>query len=123
VIEVVNAASAVQLPLPVESPRNGFAITNTQFRLRAHRSQLTPELTNFMYKSKQAPTVTVRVPPRRADPYGHLRPLDARLVDLFSIPAAQEEGLVVVELFSGISASDRGAALSQHQETLLLPRN
>jgi hypothetical protein len=29
VIEVVNAASAVQLPLPLDSPRNGFATTNT----------------------------------------------------------------------------------------------
>src|SRR6476619_1572269 len=46
VIEVVNAASAVQLPLPLDSPQNGFATTSTQFRtLRAHRSQLTPELT------------------------------------------------------------------------------
>jgi hypothetical protein len=43
--------------------------------------------------------------PRTADPYGHLRPLDARLVDIFSMPAAQEEGLVVVELFSDISAT------------------
>jgi hypothetical protein len=29
VIEVVNAASAVQLPLPLDSPRNGFATTST----------------------------------------------------------------------------------------------
>jgi hypothetical protein len=42
-IEVVDVASAVQLPLPLDSPRNGFATSNTQFRLRAHRSQLTPE--------------------------------------------------------------------------------
>jgi hypothetical protein len=48
VIEVVNAASAVQLPLPLDSPRNGFATTSTQFRLRAHRSQLAPELTSLM---------------------------------------------------------------------------
>jgi hypothetical protein len=105
VIEVVNAASAVQPPLPLDSPRNGFATTSTQFRLRAHRSQLTPELISIMYRSKQALTVSVPVPPRAADPYGHLRPLDARLVDIFSMPAAQEEGLVVVELFSGISAT------------------
>jgi hypothetical protein len=91
VIEVVNAASAVQLPLPLDSPRNGFATTSTQFRLRAHRSQLTPKLTNLMYRSKQALTVSVPVPPRAADPYGHLRPLDARLVDIFSMRAAQEE--------------------------------
>jgi hypothetical protein len=105
VIEVVNAASAVQLPLPLDSPRNGFATTSTQFRLRAHRSQLTPELTSLMYRSKQALTVSEPVQPRAADPYGHLRPLDARLVDIFFMPAAQEEGLVVVELFSGISAT------------------
>jgi hypothetical protein len=104
-IRVVNAASAVQLPLPLDSPRNGFATTSTQFRLRAHHSQLTPELTNLMYRSKQALTVSEPVQPRAADPYGHLRPLDARLVDIFSMPAAQEEGLVVVELFSGISAT------------------
>jgi hypothetical protein len=105
VIEVVNAASAVQLPLSLDSPRNGFATTSTQFRLRAHRNQLTPELTSLMYRSKQALTVSVPEQPRAADPYGHLRPLDARLVDIFSMPAAQEEGLVVVELFSGISAT------------------
>jgi hypothetical protein len=58
VIEVVNAASAVQLPLPLDSPRNGFAMTSTQFRLRAHRSQLTPELASLMYRSKQALTVS-----------------------------------------------------------------
>jgi hypothetical protein len=59
VIEIVNAASAVQLPLPLDSPRNGFATTSTQFRLRAHRSQLTPELTSLMYRFKQALTVSV----------------------------------------------------------------
>jgi hypothetical protein len=106
VIKVVNAASAVQLPLPLDSPRKGFATTSTQFRLQAHRSQLLiPELTSLMYRSKQALTVSEPVQPRASDPYGHLRPLDARLVDTFSMPAAQEEGLVVVELFSGISAT------------------
>jgi hypothetical protein len=105
VIEVVNAASAVHLPLPLDSPRNGFATTSTQFRLRAHRSQLTPELTSLMYRSKQALTISEPVQPTASDPYGHLRPLDARLVDIFSMPAAQEEGLVVVELFLGISAT------------------
>jgi site-specific DNA-cytosine methylase len=30
-----------------------------------------------------------------------------RQVDIFSMPAAQEEGLVVVELFSGISATTK----------------
>jgi hypothetical protein len=52
VIEVVNAASAVQLPPSLDSPRNGFAISSKQFRLRAHRSQLTPKLTSLMYRSK-----------------------------------------------------------------------
>jgi hypothetical protein len=99
VIEVVNAASAVQLP------HNGFATTSTQFRLRAHRSQLTPKLTSLMYRSKQALTVSESAQPRAADPYGHLKPLNAHLVDIFSMPAAQEEGLVVVKLFSGISAT------------------
>jgi hypothetical protein len=105
VIEVVNAASAVQLPLPLDSPQNGFATTSTQFRLRAHRSHLTPELTSLMYKSEQTLTVSEPVQPRALEPYGHLRRLDAHLVDIFSMPAAQEEGLVVVELFSGISAT------------------
>jgi hypothetical protein len=91
VIEVVNAVSAVQLPLPLDSPRNGFATTSTQFRLRAHRSQLTPELTSLMYRSKQALTVSEPAQPRAADPYGHLKPLNAHLVDIFSMPAAQEE--------------------------------
>jgi hypothetical protein len=104
-IEAVNAASAIQLPLPLGSPRNAFATTSTQFRLSAHRSQLTPELTLLMYRSKQALAVNVPEQPRAVDPYGHLRPLDARLVDIFSMPAAQEEGMVVVELFSGISAT------------------
>jgi hypothetical protein len=72
VIEVVNAASAVQLPLSLESPLNGFATTSTQFRLCAHRGQLTPELTSLMYGSKQALTVSEPVQPRAADPYGHL---------------------------------------------------
>jgi hypothetical protein len=58
-----------------------------------------------MYGSKQALTVSVPEQPRAADPYGHLRPLDARLVDIFSMPAVQEEGLVVVELFLRISAT------------------
>jgi hypothetical protein len=105
VIEVVNAASAVQLPLCSDSPRNRFATTITQFRLRAHRSQLTPEFTSPMYRSKQALTVSEPVQPRAANSYRHLRPLDARLVDIFSMPAVQEEGLVVVELFSGISVT------------------
>jgi hypothetical protein len=105
VIEVVNAASAVQLPLPLDSPCNGFATTSTQFHLRAHRSQLTPELTSLMYRFKQALTVSEPAQPRAADPYGHLKPLNAHLVDIFSMPAAQEEGLVVVELFLGISAT------------------
>jgi hypothetical protein len=105
VIEVVNAASAVQLPLSLDSPRNGFATTSTQFRLRAHRSQLTLELTSLMYRSKQALTVSEPAQPRAADPSGHLKPLNAHLVDIFSMPAAQEEGLVVVKLFSGISAT------------------
>jgi hypothetical protein len=83
VIEVVNAASAVQLPLPLDSPQDGFATTGTQFRLRAHRSQLTPKLTSLMYRSKQALTVSEPVQPRALDPYGHLRLLDARLVDIF----------------------------------------
>jgi hypothetical protein len=74
VIEVVNAASAAQLPLPLDSPRNGFATTSTQFRLRAHRSQLTSKLTSLMYKSKQALTVSESAQPRAADPYGHLKP-------------------------------------------------
>jgi hypothetical protein len=69
VIEVVNAASAVQLPLPLDSPRNGFATTSTQFRLRAHRSQVAPELTSLMYRSKQALTVSEPAQPRAADPY------------------------------------------------------
>jgi hypothetical protein len=60
-----------------------------------------------MYRSKQALTVSVPEQPRAADPYGHLRPLDARLVDIFFMPAVQEEGLVVVELFSGISATTK----------------
>jgi hypothetical protein len=105
VIEVVNAASAVQLPLSLDSPHNGFATTSTQFRLRAHCSQLTPELSSLMYRSKQALTVSKPAQPRAADPYGYLKSLDAHLVDIFSMPAAQEEGLVVVELFSGISAT------------------
>jgi hypothetical protein len=105
VIKVVNAASAVQLPLSLDSPRNGFATTSTQFHLRAHRSQLTPKLTALMYRSEQTLTVSMPAQPRAADPYGHLRLLDARLVDIFSMPAAQEEGLVVVELSSGISAT------------------
>jgi hypothetical protein len=105
VIKIVNAASAVQLPLSLDGPRNGFATTSTQFRLRAHRNQLTPELTSLMYRSKQALTVSVPEQPRAADPYGHLKPLDARLVDIFSMPAVQEKGLVVAELFLGISAT------------------
>jgi hypothetical protein len=123
VIEVVNAASAVQLPLPLDSPRNGFATTSTLFRLRAHRSQLIPELTTLMYRSKQALTVSEPAHPRAAEPYGHLRPLDARMVDIFSMPAAHEEGLVVVELFSGISATTEALSTqgwSQDQEALLL---
>jgi hypothetical protein len=104
VIEVVNAASAV-LPLPLDNPRNGFATTSTQFRLRAHPSQLTPKLTSLMYRSKQALTVSEPAQPRAADPYGHLKPLNAHLVDIFSMPAAQEERLVVVKLFSGISGT------------------
>jgi hypothetical protein len=107
VIEVVNAASAVQLPLPLDSPRNGFATTSTQFRLRAHRSQLTPELTLLMYRSKQALTVSEPVQPRAADPYGHLKRLNAHLFDIFSMPAVQEEGLVVVELFSASAPLQR----------------
>jgi hypothetical protein len=79
--------------------------TGTQFCLRAHCSPLTPELTSLMYRSKQALTVSEPVQSRASDPYGHLRPFDARLVDIFSMPAAQEEGLVVVELFLGISAT------------------
>jgi hypothetical protein len=58
-----------------------------------------------MYRSKQALTVSVPSQPRAADPYGHLKPLDTRLIDIFSMPAAQEEGLVIVKLFSGISAT------------------
>jgi hypothetical protein len=100
VIEVVNAASAVQLPLPLDSPRNGFATTST-------RSQLTPELTSPMYRFKQALTVNEPVQSWASDPYGHLRPLDARLVDIFSMPAAQEEGLVVVELFWALAPPQR----------------
>jgi hypothetical protein len=56
VIEVVNAARAVQFPLPLDSPRNGFATTSTEYCLRAHLSQLTPKLTSLMYRSKQAMT-------------------------------------------------------------------
>jgi hypothetical protein len=103
VIEVVNAASIVQLPLLLDSPCNGFATTSTHFRLHAHRSQLASELTSLMYRSKQALTVSEPAQPRAADPYEHLKPLNAHLV--FSMPAVQEEGLVVVELFSGISAT------------------
>jgi hypothetical protein len=58
-----------------------------------------------MYRFKQALTVSEPAQPKAADPYGHLKPLNARLVDIFSVPAAQEEELVVVELFSGISAT------------------
>jgi hypothetical protein len=68
VFEVVNAASAVQLPLPLESPRNGFATTSTQFRLYAHCSQLASELTLLMNKSKQALTVSEPLQPMAADP-------------------------------------------------------
>jgi hypothetical protein len=57
------------------------------------------------YRSKQALTVSEPAQPRAAHPYGHLKPLNAHLVDICSMPAAQEEGLVVVELFSGISAT------------------
>jgi hypothetical protein len=98
-------APAVQLPLPLDSPCNGFATTSTQFRLRAYCSQLTPKLTSLMYKSKQALTVSEPAQPKAADPYGHLKPPNAHLVDIFSMPAVQEEGLVVVELFSGINAT------------------
>jgi hypothetical protein len=101
VIEVVNAASAVQLPLPLDSPRNGFATI-------AHSSvcgHITAELTSLMYRSKQALTVSEPAQPRAADPYGHLKPLNAHLVDIFIMPAAQEAGPVVVELFLGISAT------------------
>jgi site-specific DNA-cytosine methylase len=59
-----------------------------------------------MYRSKQALTVSEPVQPRASDPYGQLRPLDAHLLDIFSMPAAQEEGLVVVE-FPGISATTK----------------
>jgi hypothetical protein len=89
--KLFNAASAVQLSLPSDNPQNGFATTSTQFRLRAHRSQLNPKLTSLMYRSKQALTVSETVQPKASDPYGHLRPLDAHLVDIFSMPAAQEE--------------------------------
>jgi hypothetical protein len=124
VIEVVNAASAVQLPLSLDSPCNGFATTSTQFRLRAHRSQLTPELTALMYRSKQALMVSVPVLLVAADPYGHLRPLDARVVDIFSIPAAQAEGLVIVELFSGISATTEALLRARVKiKKLILLRN
>jgi hypothetical protein len=58
-----------------------------------------------MYRSKKALTVSEPAQPRAADPYGHLKPLNAHLVDIFSMPAAQEEALVVVELFLGISAT------------------
>jgi hypothetical protein len=105
VFEVVNAASAVQLPLPLDSPRNGFATTSTQFRLRAHCSQVSPELTSLMYRSKQALTVSKPAQPRATDPYGHLKPLNAQLVDIFSMPVAHEKGMVVVELFLGISVT------------------
>jgi hypothetical protein len=105
VTEVVNAASKVQPPLPLDSPRNGFATTSTQFRLREHRSQLTPELTSLMYSSKQTMTVSEPAQPRAADPYGHLKRLNAHLIDIFSMAATQGEGLVVVELFLGTSAT------------------
>jgi hypothetical protein len=58
-----------------------------------------------MYRSKHALTVSMPEQPKAADPYGHLRPLDARLLNIFSMPTVQEEELVVVELFSGISAT------------------
>jgi hypothetical protein len=35
-------------------------------------------------------------------------------VDIFSMPAAQEEGLVVVELFLGISATTEGESRSRN---------
>jgi hypothetical protein len=58
------------------------------------------------YRSKKALTISVPEQPRVVDPYGHLRRLDARLVHIFSMPTvAQEEGLVVFELFSDISAT------------------
>jgi site-specific DNA-cytosine methylase len=60
-----------------------------------------------MYRSKHALTVSEPVQPRASDPYGHLRLIDACLADIFSMPAAQEEGLVVVELFLGISATTK----------------
>jgi hypothetical protein len=63
VIEVVNAASADRLPLPLDSPQNGFATTSTQSRLRAHRSQLIPELTGLMQESKHTMTVSEPVQP------------------------------------------------------------
>jgi hypothetical protein len=53
VIEVVNAAGAVQLPLPLDSPRNGFATTSTQFRLR-RTSQPTQPGTHFVDVQVQA---------------------------------------------------------------------
>jgi hypothetical protein len=105
VIEVVNAASAVQLRLPLDSPRNGFDTTSTQSGMRAHREQLTPELTSLMYRSKEALPVREPVQPIPENPFSHLKPLDARLVNIFSVPAAQDEGIVVIELFLGISAT------------------
>jgi hypothetical protein len=58
-----------------------------------------------MYKSKQALTVSKPAQARAANPYRHLKPLNAQLVDIFSMPAVQEERLVVVEWFLGISAT------------------
>jgi hypothetical protein len=46
-----------------------------------------------MYRSKQALTVSKPAQPMAADPYGHLKPLNAHLVDIFSMPAVQEEVL------------------------------
>jgi hypothetical protein len=58
-----------------------------------------------MYRSKQALTVSEPVQPRASDRYGHSRPLDARLVDIFSMPAAQEEGWWMLRVFLGINAT------------------
>jgi hypothetical protein len=75
-----------------------------------------------MYRSKHALTVSEPAQPRAADPYGHLKPLNAHLVDISSMPAVQEEGLVIVELFSDISATTEALLKAgvKNQEALLL---
>jgi hypothetical protein len=93
--------------LQIPTPKNAFDVDNVRFRMHHFVGELVKEMTELYERSKSKLEAAQPPPwPLSVRAYQHLRPLDTSMIDLRGPLSKKGASLVVLELFSGIMATD-----------------